>query len=161
MTAATPIADVPAFSDIGWMSRVGAILYGLAAAAIILLFARESLEPAIWLFEERAGDTVALAIAGWLIATFGPIALSMCVWFVARRLKAQWLFHLISIPAAIILFRQGTLLFFYGAKASGDNSPEGYALFMAAAFLPLMILAHTAAVIVQGYRTITQRANGS
>ncbi len=139
------------------MNRLGAILYGLTAAAIVLLFARESLEPAIWLFQEHAGDTVALAVTGWLTTTFGPIALSICVWLAARRLKAQWLLHLIFIPAAIILFRQGSRLFFYGAKASGDNSPEGYALFMAAAFLLLMILAHTAAIVAQGYRMITQR----
>lgn len=143
------------------MNRLGAIVYGLALGAVVLLFARESLEPAIWLFEEYAGDTVALAVAGWLIATLGPIALSMCLWLVEGRLKARWLLHLILIPTAIMMFRQGSLLFFYGANASGEGSPEGYALLMATAFLPLTLLAHTAALVVQGYRTLTHRSNGS
>jgi len=161
MTRSDPLADIPAFCDTAPMNRLGAILYGLAAGAIVLLLARESIEPAMWLFQEYAGDTVALAVTGWLIATFGPIAWSMCVWLAARRSKARWLWHVAFIPTAILISREGSLLFFYGAKASGDNSPEGFALFMAAALLLLTLLVHTAALIVQGYGAITRRAGGS
>ena len=145
------------------MDRRGAILYCLAAGAIVLLLARESVEPAIWLFQEHGGDTVALAVTGWLIATLGSIALSICVWLVARRSKLRWLWHLAFIPTAILMFREGSALFFYGigVRRFADNLPGAYALFMAAAFLLLTLLVHTAALSVQGYRTIKGRANDS
>lgn len=161
MAATDPIAGIPVLSDAARMSRLGAILYGLSAGAIVLLFARESIEPAIWLFQEYAGDTVAIAITGWLMATLGPMALSICIWLVVRRLKARWLWHLIFIPIAIVLARCGASLFFFGAKASGDGSPEGYALLMASALLSLSLIVHTAAFVEEGFRTITHRANGS
>lgn len=139
------------------MNRLGAILYGVAVGGIALLSARNSLEPAIWLFEEYAGETITLAVAGWLIATLGPLALSVGVWLMARRLKARWLLHLIFIPTAIVIARQGALLFFYGTGSSGDGMPEGFALMMAAMLLTLTLLVHAVALVVEAYRNARTR----
>jgi hypothetical protein len=159
LSANDRVAVLSFFGDVVRMNRLGAMLYGLELVIIVLLFARETFEPATWLFKES--DKVALAFTGWSIATLGPVALSMCVLLAAPRLKAQWLFHLLFMPVAIIMFTQGSLLFFYGANVSGDNSPEGYALLMGAAFLSLTIFVHAIAAIAQGFRIITLRVKDS
>lgn len=139
----------------------GAIMYGAAIGGIALLVARESLEPSIYLYQRSAGDKAALGVAGWLISTFGPIALSVSVWLMARRLKARWLVHLIFIPAAIVIFRGGSSLFFYAAGVSGDSTLGGYALLAAGAFLLLTVFVHAAAFLVEGLKKTTHRANVS
>ncbi|WP_034161048.1 hypothetical protein [Sphingomonas sp. ERG5] len=141
------------------MSRLGAIIYGVAIGGIALLFGRMAFDACLYLYEENTGDQFALAVTGWLISTLGPIALSACVWLVVRRLKSRWLLHLTFIPTAILICRQGGYLFFYGAGVSGVNSPEGYALLMASAFMLLTVLVHTAALIVEVYRKVTQRVS--
>ncbi len=142
------------------MNRLGAILYGVAVVSITLLLARESLEPSVYLFKEHHAHNIALGVTGLLISTFGPVTLSVCIWLMARRLKARWLVHLIFIPTAIVICREGASLFFDGAGVSGENSPEGHSLFAAGAFLFLTLLVHAAALIVEGYKKIMYRANG-
>ncbi|WP_034160287.1 hypothetical protein [Sphingomonas sp. ERG5] len=140
------------------MNRLVAILYSIAIAGIALLFGRMALDGCIYLYEENAGGQVALAVTGWLISTLGPIALSVCVWLMVRRLKARWLVHLIFIPTSFVTFRDGASLFFYGAGVSGENSPEGYALLMASAFMLLTLLVHAAALIVEAYKKVMHRS---
>jgi hypothetical protein len=143
------------------MNRIGAIMYGVAIGGSALLFARGSFVSGIWLFEEHLARDATLGVAGWLIATFGPIALSAGVLLVARRLKARWLAHLIFLPAAIVTFREGGTLFFYGAGVSGEGSPEGFALVLAIMFLLLTLVVHTAALVAEGYKKVAHLANGS
>ncbi|MDB5703226.1 MAG: hypothetical protein JWN66_342 [Sphingomonas bacterium] len=143
------------------MNRIGAILYGVAIGGIALLFARGSFVSGIWLFEKHAARDAALGVTGWLIATFGPVTLSVGVLLVARRLKARWLAHLIFLPAAIVICREGGYLFFYGAGVSGEGSPEDFALLLAAMFLLLTLVVHTAALVAEGYKKVAHVANGS
>ena len=143
------------------MNRIAAILYGLAIGFITLLFARQSLDVATWLFLEHRPRSTALGVTGLLLATLGPIMLSVCVWLMARRLERRWLAHLIFIPAAILIYWGGAILFFYGAGAGGDYSIEGYAILTGGMYLFLTLLVHTAALIVEGYKKVRRRANGS
>jgi hypothetical protein len=136
-------------------------MYGVAIGVITLLLARESLDGSMWLFQENHPPNAALGVTGLLISTFGPLALSVGVWLVTRRLKARWLAHLIFIPAAIVICREGMSLFFYGVGASGDGSPEGYATLLAVMYLLLTLVVHATALIVEGYKKVRQRANGS
>lgn len=128
---------------------------------ITLLFARESLDIATWLFQEHRPRSTALAVNGLPLSTLGPIMLSVCVWLMARRLKIRWLGHLIFIPAAIVVFKQGADLFFYGAGAAGDYSVEGYALLLATMLLLLTLLGHTTALIGEAYKKVRHRPNVS
>jgi uncharacterized membrane protein len=143
------------------MNRVGAVIYGMAAGVIALLFARKSLEPALYLFRDGHAHDVALGMTGWLVSTLGPIALSVCVLLIARRLKAPWLLHLLFIPAAIAIGKGGGYLFFYGAGVSGENSPEGYALLTAIMLLILTLAVHIAMLVVEGFKTIRHRASAT
>jgi hypothetical protein len=161
LAASEPVARTPLSGDPVRVNRLGAIIYGGAIGAIALLFGRMALDGCVYLYEEVAGGQVALAVTGWLISTLGPIALSVCVWLVARRLKARWLVHLVFIPTSVVIFREGASLFFYGARVSGENSPEGYALLMASAFMLLTVLVHTAALIVEVCQKIMHRAASS
>jgi hypothetical protein len=83
----------------------------------------------------------------------------VCAWLVVRRLKARWLVHLLFIPAAIVICREGEILFSYGVGAPGENSAEEYALLMAVMYLLLTLLVHAAAFVVEGYKQVTHRAN--
>jgi hypothetical protein len=143
------------------MGRLGAIVYGAAIGGIALLFARETLEPSIYLYQQSAGNKTAHGVVGWLIATAGPVALSVFVWLLIRRLQARWLAHLIFIPAAVVIFRVGSSLFFYAAGVTAEVTLGGYAMLAASAFLPLTVLVHTTALVVEGYRNVGRRANGS
>lgn len=140
ISAFDPVAAVPLSSDAVWMNRLGAIVYGAAVGGIVLLFARETLEPSIYLFQEHDGGGAALGVTGWLIATLGPLALSVCVWIAAPRLQAPWLVHLIFIPTAIVIFKGASSLFFYAAGVSGDGTLGGYAMLAASGFLLLTLL---------------------
>lgn len=142
------------------MNRIGAIMYGAAIGGIALLSARGSFVSGTWLFQEHRARDAALGVTGWLISSFGPIALSLCVWLVAPHLKDRWLAHLLFLPAAIVICREGGYLFFYGAGVSGEGSPEGFALLLAIKLLFLTLLVHTAALIAEGYKKVAHLANG-
>ncbi|RJF93469.1 hypothetical protein D3876_03860 [Sphingomonas cavernae] len=143
------------------MSRLGAIMYAAAIGGIALLFARETLEPSIYLYQESAGYKSALGVVGWLIATVGPVALSVLVWLLVQRLTPRWLVHLAFIPMALVLFRAGSSLFFHASGMTAEVTLGGYAMLAASAFLPLTLLVHTTALVVEGYRAVGHRANGS
>lgn len=143
------------------MNRVCAVIYAVAVALVVLLFARETYEPIEYLYEEHTGFVTPMSVSGWLIAILGPLFLSICVWLSIHRLHHRWLAHLIFLPVAMVMVREGGNLFFYGASVSGDNSPEGYALMIAIGFLLLTLLVHSAALIVEMYKVVRRQAKGS
>ncbi|MGY4397240.1 hypothetical protein ACVWZA_002434 [Sphingomonas sp. UYAg733] len=132
------------------MSRLGFVAYGSGVAGITLLTARPTLDPTMSIYEMYTGDMTTLAVTGWLIATLGPLALSVTVWLLARRVKVQWLLHLVFIPMAFTVFREGASLFFYAAGVSGDSMMDEMALLAATGYLLLALLVHTVALAVIG-----------
>ena len=52
-------------------------------------------------------DGLMMWIAGWIVATYGPIATAACFWRWSRRFGAGWILHLLFLPCAIILFNVG------------------------------------------------------
>lgn len=136
------------------MNRLSPIIYGLAIVGIALLFARDSVVPSIYLYQQHAEGRGALAITGWLTATLGPIALSIGIWLAILRLKTRWLAHLLFVPVVITIFRGGGSLFLYGVGASGSNSPEGFSLLMASALLFLAIVVHAVGFCAELYKSV-------
>lgn len=147
---AIALADISETSDTITMSRLGFIAYGAGVAGITLLTAQQTIDPTTYLYQNYTGEMTALAVTGWLIATLGPIALSVVVWLVAHRIKARWLLHLIFLPAAIAVFREGASLFFYAAGESGDSMMDFFALFTATGYLMLALLVHIVALAACG-----------
>lgn len=51
-----------------------------------------------------------IGVAGWAIATYGPIAVAVLFWRWAKRIPAPWVLHLLFLPCAAVLFRIGDAL---------------------------------------------------
>ncbi len=51
-------------------------------------------------------------VAGWAVATYGPIAAAALLWRCAKRLPLpwRWLPHLLFVPCAVMLLRAGEAL---------------------------------------------------
>ena len=58
------------------MIRPRALAYGAAAAILACITGRATLVPAAYLYDTLSPPMAALALAGWVIATAGPLALS-------------------------------------------------------------------------------------
>jgi hypothetical protein len=139
------------------MTRLGLLLYGAAIVIIAMLTARETIDPAVYLYQQNTPKAVALGFAGWLLATLGPLTLS--IWFLrlSRRVGASWALHLLFIPCALALFRGGASILFFAAGVSGDGSIEGYTLLAASAFLALAVLIHGGALAALGIGWISRK----
>jgi hypothetical protein len=91
----------------------------------------------------------ALGLAGWAIATFGPMAVAALFWRLAKRVRARWLVHLLFLACAIAVFRAGDalMLFVTGTPDFDDTlgTPEMQAALMfvvaAAAYLAAILSA--------------------
>ena len=142
------------------MNRIGILAYGAAIAVIVLIAGRETLEASAAMAQLRTTGRVGLGVAGWLIATLGPITLSVVLWLWAQRVKRRWALHLMFIPLAIAVFNGGAALLFFAADVPDGDSIEGYALLAASAILLLALLVHAAALIANGYKHLRLRRNG-
>lgn len=143
------------------MNRAGGLAFGAAVVGIALLFARDVIWGGIFFFETSTPPMFALGLAGWTVATFGPLALSICCWRFVRRVHAKWVFHLLFIPCAITMARGGeTLLFLAGAVPDGDGA-LGYTLLWAILLLVLTVSVHAAALTAEVITKFRRRANDS
>ena len=141
------------------MNRLGIFAYGAAVAGIALLTAREVIEPSVYLYQEHTSGMVALGVAGWCIATLGPLALSFSFWRLARRSDTRWVFHLLFIPCAIAVHQMGASILFFAADVPDGDSIEGYTLIAAFGFLVLTLLVHATALAALGVAKISRRMN--
>lgn len=48
-----------------------------------------------------------VGLAGWAIFTYGPIAIAVAFWRLAKRIRAAWALHLALLPGMWILHRIG------------------------------------------------------
>jgi hypothetical protein len=139
-----------------WLWRIA---YGAALTGVALLVGRETIDASIYVYQELASDMVALGVAGWLIATSGPVALSIGVWRWARRFDPKWVLHLLFIPCAIALFRTGDFILIYATGVPDGDSIEGRTLIAATGFLALTLLVHAAALAALGVSRLMRPAN--
>jgi hypothetical protein len=139
------------------MNRLGILAYGVAIASIVLLTAREVIEPSAYLYDGHTSAMVALGGAGWFVATLGPLAMSLWFWRLARGLKSQWVWHFLFIPCAIAIYRAGASILFYAADVPDGDSIEGYTLLTGFGFLLFTLQVHAVALVAQGAARV--RAN--
>jgi hypothetical protein len=141
------------------MNRLGSLAYGAAVLAIALLCARDVIGPGAYLYQRLTSPNVELALAGWLIATSGPLLSSISLWRWRRRLQPLWMWHLLFIPCAIVMFRAGESILFRAAGVPDGDSIEGYTLLAASGFLILTLLVHAGALVALGASRFSRRAN--
>src|SRR4029453_10529850 len=116
------------------MSRLGFFAYGVGVACVTLLTAEMTINSVIFVYRYADGIT-ALGSVGWLISSFGPIALSVFTWVIARKIQARWLPHLVFIPLAVLAFKEGGALYFHESGILADSMASDFALFAATGYL--------------------------
>lgn len=141
------------------MNRLGKFSYGAAIAGIVLLTAREVIWPGIYVYQSLAPRMAALAVFGWFIATFGPLALSIWVWRMAPRLDPQWVLHLLFLPFGIAVGRAGASILFFACDVPDGDSIQGHTLLAASCILVLALLIHSTAFAALAVRSISRRSN--
>jgi len=154
-----PIADIRISVDAVAMRGLWILVYGAAIASIALLTGREVIDAGLFVYQGLPSRMASLAVVGWLISTFGPLALSIGVWGAARWLQRQWVLHLVFIPCAIVLDRAGASILFYAADVPDGDSVEGRTLIAAFGFLALTLLVHAAALATLAVGKISRRAS--
>ncbi len=154
-----PIADIPISVDAVAMRRLWIPAYGAAIVSIALLIGREVIDAGLYVYQELPSRMASLAIVGWLISTFGPLALSVGVWGAARRLQPQWVLHVLFIPCAIALERAGASILFYAADVPDGDSIEGRTLIAAFGFLVITLLVHATALAALAVAEVSRRAS--
>jgi endonuclease/exonuclease/phosphatase (EEP) superfamily protein YafD len=88
-------------------------IVGLAAAVVTSwLCVRGALDAseAYQIGRSMTAGTKTLGLAGWAIATFGPMAVAILFWRLSKRVRARWLVHLLFLPCAIALLIAGEAL---------------------------------------------------
>jgi hypothetical protein len=140
------------------MSRHGFFAYGAGVAGITLLTVSTTIDSTVFVYR-YAGGISALGVIGWLISSLGPIALSILVWVTDQRIKARWLPHLIFVPSAIIIFREGVSLYYRESGILADSMASGLALLTATGYLVLALLVHIVAFAAFGIASLGRWAN--
>jgi hypothetical protein len=131
------------------MSRLGFVAYGAGVAGVTLLTADITINSMIFVYR-YAGGITALGAIGWLISSFGPIALSVFTWVIAQRVQARWLPHLIFIPLAIVAFKEGGALYFHESGILADSMASDFALLAATGYFVLAVFVHIVAFAASG-----------
>lgn len=133
------------------MNRTGFLAYGISMVAVALLVAQGTANSLLFLYEYRGGFGP-LAVASWLVATVGPIILSVLAWVISGRIgiRLRWLPHLLFIPAAYFTVRAGASMFFDSMDVLGDSMADGMSMLVAAICSMLAMLVHFVAALVFG-----------
>lgn len=144
------------------MNKVGGVVYGMAAIAILLLAAQDVENALLWLHDFSSSTGMfALGLAAAAFASFGPFALSVWCWRLAGRVRPIWGVHLLFIPCAYAIVYAGASLLDFADGRPETDEPAGYALTAAFLLLGLTVLVHAAALALGIIAAIRRsRANG-
>lgn len=58
-------------------------------------------------FDQMSLDKWSVALAGWCLATYGPVLLGLCLWRLAKRSRNPWIIHLSLVPSLFALLVAG------------------------------------------------------
>ena len=82
--------------------------FALAAVMLVTLLCAGSMVPIFqYYLETLTPASLMMGIAGWLIATFGPLLVALWCWRKAKQVRFPWMLHLGMLAGAIILLETG------------------------------------------------------
>jgi len=125
-------------------------MVGLAAAVLttMLCFRGESQAAELYLMARPAtAGMKALGLAGWAIATFGPMAVAAAFWRISRRVRPRWLIHLLFLPCTVAVFRAGDALMLRVAGTPDFDDTLGAPEMQAALMFLVAVAAYLAAIL--------------
>jgi hypothetical protein len=88
-----------------------------------------------------------LGVFGWLVATFGPLALAIGFWRLAGRSRVPWLLHLLFLPGAAALLMAGDRIMLFVTGTIDFDDTLGGPEMQAALLLMVAVLAYFSAVL--------------
>lgn len=153
-----PLADIRLRTDAVAMNRYGFFAYVAGVVGLALLTANTTINSTIFVYQYNGGIS-ALGVVGWLSSSLGPLALSAFVWAIDRRFGARWLPHLIFLPSAIAIFREGTGLYYLESGMLADSMASGLALSMATVWFLFTLVVHVVAFGAFGVASLQRRVD--
>ncbi len=97
----------------------------------------------------------------WLVATLGPLTLSVLVWTTDQKFALRWLPHLAFVPVAIVLWQQSMSLFLHASGLEFHDGPAGDASALGTLYLLLTLLVHLSAFGMAAIANVKSQANCS
>ena len=141
------------------MKGLGFAAYG-AGVAVATLFAAPVAVDTIN-YHVRPEMNSAALWALWLVATLGPLTLSVLVWATDKKFTLRWLPHLAFVPVAIVLWQQSMSLFLRASGLWIHDGPAGDASLPGTLYLLLTLLVHLGAFGMAAIAAMKSQANGS
>lgn len=82
--------------------------FALVAVMLVTLLCAGSMAPIFQYYSDTlAPASLMMGIAGWLIATFGPLLVALWCWRKAKKMHAPWMPHLGMLAGAVVLLETG------------------------------------------------------
>ncbi|HEY5722225.1 MAG TPA: hypothetical protein VIT45_07870 [Allosphingosinicella sp.] len=130
------------------MNRFDKMAVGAAIVAT-LICRSDTMNAYYWHLEilHSSAMTWTIAVAGWIIATYGPIAIAAWFWRLAKRVRAPWVLHVLFLVCAVITLSTGvSLMLLAGGDTSSDHQ-TGEAVMTPALLFVVAVGAYFAALI--------------
>jgi hypothetical protein len=138
-----------------------------AVIAMTLLCARGQLRIAHFYLDplhfsgKKLSATVAIWAAGWVIATYGPMAIAACFWRWTKRARAAWIFHILLLPCAVVTWNAGQSIMLLVIKDPDFDGTLGGPVMPAALLLLVAVGGYFAALISRQIRRTGEQAEVS
>jgi hypothetical protein len=97
---------------------------------------------------------------GWLLATLGPIAVSISFWRWSKRLSKAWILHLLMLPLAYALLWAGASLMLSVIGHSDFEDTIGGPVIQAGVLFGLAVIGYYSAVFYTVFQKRPKPANG-
>ncbi|MBX3563483.1 MAG: hypothetical protein KF730_02790 [Sphingomonas sp.] len=127
-------------------------IFALVAVIVTTMLFLDVALGAAWVYTHVQKMSVwqqAGAICGWLIATFGPIALSVLFWRLSRHVRRAWILHLLMLPLAYLMIGQGAaLILAMTGDVTGFDSTLGGPIIQAMVLFMLTIISYYSTVLI-------------
>jgi hypothetical protein len=103
----------------------------------------------------------AVGCFGWLLATFGPITVSIAFWRWSERLQKAWILHLLMLPLAYALVRSGASLMLVVIGIPDFDDTIGGPVIQASTLFVLAVIGYYSAVLYTVFQKPRKQAHGS
>ena len=141
------------------MKRLGFAAYGAGVAGATLFAAPIAVDTMNYHVKPEMNSAALWSL--WLMATLGPLALSVLVWMAEQKITLRWLPHLAFIPVAIFLWQQSMSMFLRASGLWIHDGPAGDASALGTLYLLLTLLVHLGALGMAAIASVKSQANGS
>ena len=156
-----PLAGIRSHCNVDIMKGLGFVAYGAGVAGAALYAAPIAIQTLSYLFEGPEVSAASLWLPIWIMATLGPLILSLIVWVIVQKSTMRWLPHLIFIPVAIIVWQKSMSLFLQISGLWKHDGPAGNSFLLGALYLLLTLLVHVSAFTMALISGRKRWANGS